>query len=584
MRLTVRETLSLGPLAGARVLAGGRGLDREVEHVTVVDAPDAADWLRGGEFVLTTAYAVRDTREGQVDLIRRLIAVGASALGIKLRRFIDALSDEVLEFAEQAGFPIIEMPYEVAWIDIITPVLGEVLHRQASVLQRSMDIHTQFIQTVLGGGGMQDIAASLGKQIDTAVAVTDMRHTIVASSGSPDQACPGLAAGWAQEVALLASAEDGANVQVGVSFEPWELAPDMSRVRIMVESEPDNPGILPHSLIVASIGSDGFRYGRLLAMEVDGRPFGDMDAIAIGHAVTTATLEALRLKAAEDAERRFRVNFWDDLVHMRFESQADAVKKAESFEVDLTRPSIVMTIAPDPTVRSDDGAALLPESEFVRMQDEIALAVSRFVLSAPNRRLVSFPYRRGVSVILPWSGDKDDVVSPRQEAVRMARELHDCIRAELDPRTVSIGIGRYYKDPVAVAMSYREASQAVALGRIVFGPNSVTHFDSIGAYRVISRCIDQVELKNFARDQLAAIEEYDAGHGTELIATLEAFLGQGCNAQAAADKLYVHVNTLKYRLGRVQRLAGIDLQNPETRFNLELALKIRRYLKATSPV
>ena len=50
-------------------------------------------------------------------------------------------------------------------------------------------------------------------------------------------------------------------------------------------------------------------------------------------------------------------------------------------------------------------------------------------------------------------------------------------------------------------------------------------------------------------------------------------------AKATADKLFLHVNTVKYRLARIQNLAGIDLQEPETRFNLVLALKIRRYIK-----
>ena len=579
MALTVGEALLTGPLTGARVLAGAGGLDRVVEYVTVVDAPDAANWLRGGEFVLTTAYAVKDTPEGQVDLIKRLIAAGAAALGIKLRRFVDALSDEALACAEQADFPIVEMPYEVAWVDIITPVLGEVLERQADVLRRSMDIHTQFIQTVLGGGGMHDIAASLSQQIGAAVAVVGMRNTVVASADVSPQEDGNAAMDWPQEIKILTSPHN-AERQISVSSEPWGLAPDMIRATISPES--DDSGICAHSLIIGSIGSDGFRYGKLLVAEEEGRPFSDMDAIAIGHAVTTTTLEALRLKTAEDVERRFRTNFWDDLIHRRFESKADAVKKAEAFGVDLTCPNMVITITPDPSVRSADGASLIPEPESLRLQDEITLAIARFSSTSENRQLVAFPYRRGVSAILPWTGDREDVGSARAYAIRIANELQAYVSADLAPRTVSAGIGRYYKDPMAIAVAYREASQSVTLGRIVFGPNSVTHFDFAGAYRIMSRCSDQGELRSFVNDQLGAIMAYDHARGTELEETLEVFLNEGCNAQAAANRLFVHVNTLKYRLGRAQRLAGIDLQNAETRFNLELALRISRYLNATS--
>ena len=124
------EALALGSLKDARVLAGTGGLNRKIQHVTVVDTPGAADWLRGGEFVLTSAYAVKDTPEGQVDLIKRLIAKEAAALGIKLRRFIDALSDEALACAEEADFPIMSCRSNLLGRSYYS-VLDEVLDRQA---------------------------------------------------------------------------------------------------------------------------------------------------------------------------------------------------------------------------------------------------------------------------------------------------------------------------------------------------------------------------------------------------------------------------------------------------------------------
>ena len=230
--------------------------------------------------------------------------------------------------------------------------------------------------------------------------------------------------------------------------------------------------------------------------EPEGRPLIHMDSIAIGHAVTTATLEALRLKTAQDVERRYRVNFWDDLVHRRFESPADAVKKAKTFDVDLTRPNFVFTVAadPGPGQHGNGGAAALPDPEFVKLQDDITQAVAR--LGADQLRghsIVAFPYRRGVSVIVPWMGDADDVAAARADAVALAETIHSYLQSELAPRTVSIGVGRYYRDPMAVAMGYRESSQAVTLGTLVFGPNKVKHFDTMGAYRVMSRCNDHGE-------------------------------------------------------------------------------------------
>ena len=170
-------------------------------------------------------------------------------------------------------------------------------------------------------------------------------------------------------------------------------------------------------------------------------------------------------------------------------------------------------------------------------------------------------------------------MSARIEAIQIDTRLHNYLGKEFAPKTVSVGIGRYYQDPMAISMSYREASQSFTLGRSIFGPNSITHFDSIGIYRILLHGANHEELNDFVTCQLGVIAAYDSDHNTDLLTTLEVYLREGCNAKATADKLFLHVNTVKYRLARIQNLAGIDLQEPETRFNLVLALKIRRYLK-----
>ncbi|MEA4884759.1 MAG: PucR family transcriptional regulator ligand-binding domain-containing protein [Clostridia bacterium] len=564
MSFTVEEALSLTQLSGVRVLAGKQGISRTIEHVTVVDAPDAVDWLRGGELVLTTAYIIREAPEAQLEFVHRLAASGAAALGIKLRRFIDALSDDVIAFADSVGLPIIEIPFEVAWIDVITPVLTEVVERQASILKRSLDIHTQFIDTVLHGGEMTDIARVLAGQIGTAVAVTDMKWNVIASAGVPSDYGDGLPASWNEEVSLLRSVGSCASAP-----ESWALSPDMCCLPVCA------PGVLEHCVVAAAAGDDT-RWGRVLVLEPDQRSFTKMDAIAIGHAVTAATLEALRMKAEENVERRFRFSFWDDLMHRRYESPEALVKRARSFALDLTVSHLVLAAAVDTNGPGHAGAY----GDGVLLQDEIVRTVETRSSQLWEAPITCFAYRGGGAILAPWSGP-DDPLQAKEKALWLARELHQVLNAEIAPRTVSIGVGRFNSDALSVSRSYQEAHECLALGGIVFGRNRVVHFDELGVYRILSKCMNRSELSTFTQDQLEAIERYDTEHNTELLESLECFVDTGGNAQAAADRIFVHVNTMKYRLRRIERIAGIDLSNHETRFNLELALRVRRYLRAT---
>ena len=110
MPVTVGQILELDVLKDARLLAGDEGLGRKVTSVTVGEVPDIADWLSGGELVLSTMFAVKGDLERQREFCRRVMLAGAAALFVKTTRFVENVPRDVLELAERRGFPIIEVP------------------------------------------------------------------------------------------------------------------------------------------------------------------------------------------------------------------------------------------------------------------------------------------------------------------------------------------------------------------------------------------------------------------------------------------------------------------------------------------
>lgn len=119
MTTTVRETLALESFKGFHVLAGFGGLDREISTTTFIEAPDSWKWIRGGECVLTLAYAFQ-TEEQLLALVRELIERQATCIGIKTERYIKQVPQSVLDLADQHKFPIID-PNIPAGTVIVTP-------------------------------------------------------------------------------------------------------------------------------------------------------------------------------------------------------------------------------------------------------------------------------------------------------------------------------------------------------------------------------------------------------------------------------------------------------------------------------
>src|SRR5690606_2920660 len=129
MSLTVQSIMQMAVMNGASVLAGRAGLQRNVKAATVLDAPDAINWLRGEELVLTSTYPFRHSSLDE--LVERLVSRNVSALGLKLNRYLKELPEAMIERADALGLPIISLPVDIAWTDLIQPIISAQLDSAA---------------------------------------------------------------------------------------------------------------------------------------------------------------------------------------------------------------------------------------------------------------------------------------------------------------------------------------------------------------------------------------------------------------------------------------------------------------------
>lgn len=136
---------------------------------------------------------------------------------------------------------------------------------------------------------------------------------------------------------------------------------------------------------------------------------------------------------------------------------------------------------------------------------------------------------------------------------------------------VSIGVGRRHPGARGIFRSYREARWASLVGQRLIGPNLVTHFRDLGPYA----WLEPLDFDHDG-DACSAIEtlvRHDEQHSAKLLETLQAFL-ESNRFQEAADQLFVHRNTLRYRLESIKKLTGLDVLESESRLVLEVQLRL----------
>jgi len=136
-----------------------------------------------------------------------------------------------------------------------------------------------------------------------------------------------------------------------------------------------------------------------------------------------------------------------------------------------------------------------------------------------------------------------------------------------------IGLGRCYAGIGQLCKSHEQAKLIVEnLSKT--NNSSIIHYDDLGLYRILSFDGLQSELSEFCSDTIKPLIEYDRNNDSELVKTLKYYFQYNGNMKKMSEKMFMHYNTIIYRLQKIKDITGLDIENSESRLNLEIALKI----------
>ena len=163
-------------------------------------------------------------------------------------------------------------------------------------------------------------------------------------------------------------------------------------------------------------------------------------------------------------------------------------------------------------------------------------------------------------------------------AERLAGLAQQATAAVLKPGTVSAGVGNVANSVAELARSHVEARQALRLSQRAGGRSRVTTYRSLGAFRLLLEVQSPEVLRGFVEEVLGPLLKYSESRETPLLQTLEALVASRWVRRAAARKLGIHINSMSYRVERIQALSGLSADDPETRVAIAIALRARAML------
>jgi purine catabolism regulator len=145
MNITIEEALTIYPLSEGKLVAGAQGTSRIISSLNLMDAPDITNWMKEGELLLTTGYAIKDSSEEFVKLLQSLNERESSGLGIKLGRYWKEIPQVVIEEANRLNFPLIELPFEFTFSEHITALFQSQFERNTKKLNDVLEIQKKLV-------------------------------------------------------------------------------------------------------------------------------------------------------------------------------------------------------------------------------------------------------------------------------------------------------------------------------------------------------------------------------------------------------------------------------------------------------
>ena len=542
--LTVREALFLPILATSEVVAGHAGLDNQVQWVHTSDIPDARyEWRRRGVFLLTAGFSLRDSPERQAALVPKLVEEGFAGMALSVGYYFDETPAIIKETADELGFPVIETPHDLLFIDVTEAILEQITNRQYSLLQRSTQIHKQLSELVLQGGDLDDLATTLAGLLKRSITIEDpsFRVLAVGQYGPIDEARR-----LSIEVGRTTPQVAEILLKKGIYARLLE-----QMTPIYVPPMPDLEMEMERFVAPIVVGRETYGYMWIIAGD---RPLTDLDEVAIDQAATVAALILFKERAVREAEESLRGDFLEQLLKGAYDSAA-FMEQARRFSYRSDQPHQVLLVHGPPQA-GGDGRSL-----FSSVQEWLKTCGAQPLLVRRDDFLV---------LVLEGSG-VDNAGAGKQFAAALVRDLsHPACR-------LLIGVGTAATSRPSrsggIRRSYEEAQEAIQIGIALGQSEAVIPFDELGLLHWLYHLPVEKRHGNAYLQHVYTLAGYDKERNTELVKTLETYLDHGGSLVDTAEILFIHRNTLLHRLERIGELCGLDLRDPTHRLNLYAAVK-----------
>lgn len=345
--------------------------------------------------------------------------------------------------------------------------------------------------------------------------------------------------------------------------------------------------ILNHSFIVWASTDPAIRSGerldlteidvqrdRLVPLKAGGKKAGFLVAVDFGQndenenlLEEAAKLCALKLGQMEQlmaVKRNYKDAFLFDLLYGNMENTQEIISRGHLWGWDLAKPHQVVVFEIRDYDQYTDSHALA---------DQMVRIVSGEIAKSGKPICML----KGGEVIAALEMERKTAKEERAFIHAFFQNVMLKFREQFPNRKIRCGVGRKYRSPLDIFRSYQEGKIALRLGELLGYENTAPFFGELGLTRILYNH-DKQELLEFYKETLEPLYSHISDQGNQLMDTLEQYLLKNGDLKETAQSLFLHPNTLRYRLKKIEEILDINLEDLDTKLSLITAFKIKHLI------
>ncbi|MEL7568132.1 MAG: PucR family transcriptional regulator [Dehalobacterium sp.] len=534
--ITVGDILTFEQLGNIEVVAGLTGLNRAINWVTILEVLDELDHLEEGDLLVTTGYGLFQDQKLQEQLIPILAEKQLAGLAIQPGFYLHEIPSLIIQKADELDFPVLKLPSDLAFKKLTQNILRQIISLQNHLLKYSEDIYHKFINIVLKNQGLQEIAETLSQLIQRPVKFINILYEPLCTASFSDQ-----------EVKWPALFNLGKS---GIKFQAKKVR------EISVEEK-------KIWLMPITTGFETLGYTCIMGNEAD---LEEMEIIAIGHATALAALVFAKEQAIKDVENKQKEEFLELGISG---ATIGLAKKASSLGYDTKKGYYLMIFQyeKEEPIITDKSPAFLWRWQVLNVVESIfAKENFYFMHKFLNQQLLLF--------IQPNCHPSVDMM--KLLCLDMIKKMEEA--SLLGSQKIHMGVSNFHLPVKEIKEAFTEASRAVEIG--IKLNQKVTHIHEHDLFNFYMDMPNTEFLASFVEKTLGKVKKNDLTYRNDLLITLNTYLSCNSNIQETSARLFIHRQTLRYRLKKLEKILDVDLHDHNIKLKLQLALSIAQFLES----